>query len=1105
VQRHRLNAKFVTSDSLVASRYIMRNACFVLIFILSVLLSATPLAADETRQRYALILSDPSVSEVRKNATQALVENHRQKIEAAQATLRTELARQSYTVTGSVQTVLNAVFVLATPDQVAQLRSMPGVSGVRPLRRFRKSLDAAIPLLNGPGAWSQVGGESKAGSGIKIAVIDTGIDQTHPGFQDNHLSVPSSFPKCTVSSDCSGFTNSKVIVARSYVTQLAAGIGLNAAATSRPDDFSARDLDGHGTAVAMCVAGETNSGPAATITGMAPKAYLGNYKVFGSPEINPFSSGDVIIQAVEDALKDGMDIAVLSLGGPAFSGPLDQGSACGQSGTTPCDPEATAVENAVKSGMLVVVAAGNSGQDGQNAPTLNTVNSPADAPSAIAAAASTNSHAWVSGVQVTGNSVPSLLHLIQGQFGDGPLPSGLLSAPLKDVGQISGDPLGCNSIPANSLAGEIALIERGTCTFVNKVDNAQNAGAVGVIFWDPNADTSDVPGNLSGTNIPAILIGVTGGSALKTFIDAHPNYPVTLDPNLVAVAQTPNIIASFSSRGPSINGALKPDVTAVGTDLYMAAERIDPNGDLYSPSGYAVADGTSFSTPLVAGSAALVKQKNPSFTALQLKSAVVNTAVQNLADESGAASVISAGAGLLNAQAAVATNVTFGPATISFGFLDQVGSFPPPSQPLEIANSGSSTLNLTLSVSPTVQDTKSHVTLSKSSVSLGAGQTTTITVSIGGSTPTNAGAYYGFIVITGGSQTLRVPYLYVSGDGTPANITPLLSFGFDCTVGQGVPEGGIAFRLVDDFGEPIPNQSIQWSVTQGGGAIVQGANNTDSQTESPNGIGFATVTCGKTPGAQEFTATAGGLQVVFDGTARLSPTISPNGAINAASYEVGNGAAPGSYISVFGSGLSDDTNVVSTPYLPVGIDSVSVSFDVPSAGLSLPGRMFYVSPTQLNLQVPWELQGQTSALIKVNVQDSQGPLYTLPLTQYAPAFFLSGDFVDATDTAGHEITPSNPASGGQTVMLYVNGLGPVDHQPPTGQPTPLSPAAQTIAQPTVTIGGQQAVVQFSGLATGYTGLYQLTVVIPAGLPAGFQPVGLTVNGIAAPAAQLPVK
>ena len=1085
------------------SRYVMRSAHWVRIIILSA--SALTLGAAETRQRYALILTDPSLMEVRKNAKAAVAENPRQKIEAAQASLRSELARQNFTVTGSVQTVLNAVFVLATPDQAAQLRNMPGVAGVRPLRRFHKSLDAAVPLLNGPGAWSQVGGEVRAGRGIKIAVIDTGIDQTHPAFQDKQLAIPVGFPKCNASSDCSGFTNNKVIVARSYVAQLAAGTGLNPAATSRPDDYSARDLDGHGTAVAMCAAGETNSGPAATITGMAPKAYLGSYKVFGSPEINNFSSGDVIIQAVEDALNDGMDIAVLSLGSPAFSGPLDQGSACGQTGTTPCDPEAAAVENAVQSGMLVVVAAGNAGEDGQNAPTLNTVSSPADAPSAIAAAGSTNSHTWVSGVQITGTGVPSVLQLIQGQFGDGPLPSGPLTAPLKDVGPISGDPLGCNAIPAGSLDGSIALIERGTCTFVNKVTNAQNAGAVGVIFWDPNTDTSDVPSGLSGTTIPSILIGVTGGTALKSFIAAHPNYPVTLDPNLVAVAQTPNVIAAFSSRGPSINGALKPDVTAVGTDLYMAAERVDTNGDLYSPNGYTVADGTSFATPLLAGGAALVKQKNPGFTALQLKSAVVNTAAQNLTDESGGASVISAGAGLLNAQAAVSTTLTVAPATISFGFLDQVGSFPPPSQQLEITNSGSSTVNLTLNVSPGLQDSNSHVTLSTGSVSISAGQKTAVTVAIGGSTPATAGDFYGSIVITGGAETLHVPYLYVAGDATPANITPLLSVGFDCTVGQGVPDGGIAFQLIDDFGEPIPNQAIQWSVTQGGGAIVQGANNTDSQTESPNGIGFATVTCGNTPGPQEFTATAGGMQVVFDGTARLNPTIFPGGAVNAASFEVGNGVAPGSYISLFGSGLSDDTNVENTPALPLGIDNVSVSFDVPSAGLSLPGRMYYVSPSQLNVQVPWELQGQTSALIKVTVEDSQGPLYTLPLAPYSPAFFVSGAFLASRDASGNVITPANPAKPGQTIELYANGLGPIDTALATGQPAPMSPLIHTTVTPTVTIGGQPAQVQFSGLAPLFSALYQVNVTVPSTLSPGVQPVILTINGVVSPAANLPVR
>ena len=151
-----------------------------------------------------------------------------------------------------------------------------------------------------------------------------------------------------VGADCA-FTNRKIIAARSYVRQLAFEAPQDPV-HSRPDDYSPRDRLGHGTAVAMVAAGQTSTGPSATITGMAPKAWLGNYKVFGSPGVNDFASDDAVIMALEDALKDGMDIASISLGAPALAGPLDGN-----------DPETMAIENAVRLGMTVVVAAGNDG------------------------------------------------------------------------------------------------------------------------------------------------------------------------------------------------------------------------------------------------------------------------------------------------------------------------------------------------------------------------------------------------------------------------------------------------------------------------------------------------------------------------------------------------------------------------------------------------------------------------------------------------------------------------------------------------------------------------------------------------------------------------
>src|SRR5207247_1888446 len=180
-------------------------------------------------------------------------------------------------------------------------------------------------------------------------------------------------------------------------------------------------------------------------------------------------------------------------------------------------------------------------------------------------------------------------------------------------------------------------------------------------------------------------------------------------------------------------------------------------------------------------------------------------------------------------------------------------------------------------------------------------------------------------------------------------------------------------------------------------------------------------------GDVKFTGSAGGLTVTFSGFARLLPVIAPNGAVNAASFQVGPGMAPGSYISLFGTGLSDFTDGAASLPLTLSIDSASVSFDVPSANLSLPGRLIYVSP------------------------------------------------------------------------------GPGCNQPPPGAAAAASPLSHTLTLPTATIAGQAATVQFSGLAPGFPGLYQVNVEVPAGVPSGVQPVVLKINGVTSPAANLPVQ
>src|SRR5258706_4589078 len=645
--------------------------------------AASTVLAQANRTRYALILEDPPVSErfaAKEERESVAASNYRQQVEARQQTLRTELTTRRIQITSSVSTLLNAVFVMSPPERAGELASLPGVKGVVTLRTRHLKLNRATQLMNAPAAWNALGGMQNAGAGMKIAVLDTGIDQNHPSFQDTSLKTPAGYPLCNVP-NCSSFTNNKEIVARSYVSILAAGSDPNhPAADSRPDDYSPRDRIGHGSATASCAAAAPNTGPAQiTIVGMAPKAYLGNYKIFGSPQINDGATDDAIIQALEDALNDHMDVASLSFGGTALTGPLDTGAACGNAAGIPCDLVPPVVEMAVKAGMVVVIAAGNDG-DGQfstSGPSFNTIESPGDAPSAITVGATTSSHYLSEGVEVPGAGVPSNLQRINGAISDGVFPGGAIGAPLVDVTQAGDNGLACAALPAGSLNGAFGLIGSGGCKAVTKVVNAKNAGAKGVILYLADQSIVSSPVGLGSTFVPVIEISNNDGVALKSFIDANAGRTVSIDPAAFEREKTAfNELAFFSSLGPTTgDNALKPDLVAVGgsdgyfSDIYTAAQTYDVLGELYSANGYQAASGTSFSTPLVAGAAALVKQAHPNFTAAQIKSALVNTASQDVTsnEEGDVVGVQALGAGKIDAGAAMQTNVTANPASISFG------------------------------------------------------------------------------------------------------------------------------------------------------------------------------------------------------------------------------------------------------------------------------------------------------------------------------------------------------------------------------------------------------------------------------------------------------
>jgi minor extracellular serine protease Vpr len=1077
------------------------------VFAISAFLFATFFAAGTpaAHNRYALILSRPPAAQqfASVQGMQAAAANYSDAIRMEQAALRRELESRSFHVTGAAQVLLNAIFVEASPDRMAELRALPGVAAVAPLHRYRMRADTVAQLQNLPAAWSALGGTGSAGAGMKIAIIDSGIDQTRPSFQDPALAPPPGFPRCGVRSDCA-FTNSKVIVARSYVHMLAAGSPPDPAATSRPDDLSARDRVGHGTGLAGIAAGVPVTGPAGPMTGMAPKAFLGNYKVFGSPGVNDYTTGDVVIAALEDAVEDGMDMAVLSLGAPAMSGPFDTGALCGETGSTPCDPEAQAIENAIRgAGIVVAVANGNSGDsgvdvNGNSILTPNTIETPAIVPSAIAAGASTNSQTFVASVRINDSGAPSNIAVIPAVFGDGPTPPAAITAPLVDVATLDRTGFACSALPAGSLNGALALVVRSSqvCPFSTKVFNAQDAGAVGVVIIS-SSDSLFTPGGLWMTNIPAVLIAQTEGTALQSYVGSHPGLEASLDPGLTPVPANPyNTVADFSSRGPSITYLAKPDVVGVGTDVYLATQTLDPDGVLYDPSGYTAASGTSFTAPMAAGIAALVKQRNPGLSGVQIKSAVVNTATQDITDNGTTAGVTAAGDGKLNAGSALTALVTADPASVSFGAIGGKDPSLPVSRQMTVHYAGSTPATVALSVEPK-SGPLAPIVDKTSLVFQPGGADQTVTLTLSGSTP-SPGSYEGAILLTGAGAVMRVPYFYVVGNGIPYAIVPLTGIGFDNLPGESVP-GGLGFKVVDRYGVAVQGLPVRFATSFGGGTIGKA----DTVTNA-HGIATAGATVGSTPGAQEFYAAAGPFFIPFDGMVRTQPAITPNGVVNAASGLAGAGIAPGSYIAIYGTGLADATGETSTATLPMSLNYTTVSFDVPSAGISVPGRLIYASSGQVNVQAPWELAGQSSVRMKVSIQDTPGLVYTAPVVQYSPAVYVANGLAAALDENNRQVTPANPARRGHWIQVYMNGLGPVTNQPASGEPAGANPLSLTLATPAVTIGGKTATVLFSGLTPGLPGLNQVNVVVPQDAPPGMQPVVVTIGGVSSPPVNVPV-
>ena len=510
--------------------------------------------------------------------------------------------------------LINGLSLEMPGRMVSIIRSMPEVLAIVPNRRYEYSLTRSNDLMYAPFAWQLVGGPALAGQGIKIGIIDTGIDNTHVMFDDEGYDLPAGFPLGDPN-----FTNNKIIVARVFTK-----------AGDLPEDSTPRDRSGHGTHVASCAAGNLDTvSPLGLISGLAPNAYLGNYKVF----TDEFTTLEQIISALEACVEDGMDVVNLSLGSEAYIHTL-------------LDPEALALRNAIKAGVVVVAAAGNS-----VAPEM--IGAPGQIPEIITVGSLTNSHnggntrdidiammnVYADGVQVITDEEVVLVP--DPAFFSLPVIGRFELVDAEALAFLGGgeDGLVCEGLPPGSAADKWVLVERGICTFTTKVDHVQDADGWGALIYN-GVDAIEEPNepmrspSVPGTEIPSYFVSRNTGLLIKDAIlnsstvevEFHVAPPLETD-------QTPFELSTFSSVGPSLSYVVKPDIVAIGQGSYGATQNDIPGEFLsefleytsFDISGFGFSSGTSFSSPRVAGVAALVKQMNPSWEPEDIKSAIITS------------------------------------------------------------------------------------------------------------------------------------------------------------------------------------------------------------------------------------------------------------------------------------------------------------------------------------------------------------------------------------------------------------------------------------------------------------------------------------------------
>ncbi|HUJ92148.1 MAG TPA: S8 family serine peptidase [Gaiellaceae bacterium] len=646
--------------------------------------------------------------------------------------------------------LLDGLTVTLPANRLPALVRQRYVTHVYPSVQYTMALDTS-PAVIGADVLRQATGAD--GTGIKIAVVDDGIDQTNPFFNPAGFSYPAGFPKGDTS-----MTTPKVIVAKVFP-----GPNSGKAGHLVVDPNSSF----HGTHVAGIAAGDSGTtapaGPdhpmVTGLSGVAPRAWLGNYRVFTVPTpIGHVANTPEIVAAFEAAVSDGMDVINFSGGGPQ----IDPAN----------DALVEAIHNVAVAGVVPVIAAGNDRDDFGT----GSAGSPGTAPDAISVAAVSNSHVFAPALDVVAPGAPASLQGIPFLGADGataPAAWGSQDQTLVDAGSIvgtDGKPVDrhlCGvdgdlasthgTLPAHSLDGKIVLAMRGLCPFVTKADQAKAAGAIGIILSDNRqGEANGIPTALS---LPGGMIANLDGDHLRAAMAAtggQTTIRVGRDPLELNTGRS-GIITSFSSAGPTAFGHyLKPDVSAPGGQILSATL------PKVNSSRFAVFDGTSMATPHVAGSAALLLQLHPTWTPEQVKSALVSTAGPAWADTARTqeAPVTLEGGGLVSLPGAADPRIFTDPASLSFADVNVLHGAASTALLVRIddAGNGAGTWQVTLQSQAATAGAWIDV---PGALVLAPGGEADLSVVAGAAAGATQGENYGFVVLRQGSVTRRIPYFFL--------------------------------------------------------------------------------------------------------------------------------------------------------------------------------------------------------------------------------------------------------------------------------------------------------------------------------------------------------